>query len=208
MKVLSPLLLVLAYLTSKLYPYAFHRRIKIVMDSLYRYWACYSLDFDTSNCIGRSFSLHGRQYLSLGRRNSFGHDMMISAWEGAGAPENKPQIIIGNGCDFGNFNHITCYNKITIGDGVLTGMFVLISDNNHGNGTNKEMTVRPIDRPLYSKGDVKIGNNVWIGDKVAILAGVHIGDGAIIAANSVVTKNVPAHTVCGGVPARVIKEII
>ena len=52
---------------------------------------------------------------------------------------------------------------------------------------------------------IKIGNHVWIGVNCTILKGVTIGDGAIIAAGSVVTKDVPAHSLVGGVPAKVIR---
>ena len=86
-------------------------------------------------------------------------------------------------------------------------MHVIISDNSHGHIILEEKDIRPVDRPLCSKGEVVIGDNVWIGDKVAILQGVHIGDGAIIAANAVVTKDVPANSVAAGVPAKIIKEI-
>ena len=55
--------------------------------------------------------------------------------------------------------------------------------------------------------EINIGNNVWCGANVTILKGVHIGDGAVIAAGAVVNRDVPAHTVVGGVPARVLKEI-
>ena len=55
--------------------------------------------------------------------------------------------------------------------------------------------------------DVTIGNNVWVGGNVVILPGVTIGDNAVIAAGSVVTKDVPAWTVAGGNPARVLRKI-
>ena len=54
---------------------------------------------------------------------------------------------------------------------------------------------------------MNIGDNVWIGDKVTILPGVHIGDGAVIGANAVVVKDVRPYTVVGGNPAKIIKEI-
>ena len=57
-----------------------------------------------------------------------------------------------------------------------------------------------------SKGPITIGKNVWIGDKATILPGVTIGDGAVIAANAVVTKNVSAYNIVGGNPARIIKD--
>lgn len=58
---------------------------------------------------------------------------------------------------------------------------------------------------LPHKGDTIIGNDVWIGRESVILPGVKIGDGAIVAAYSVVTRDIPAYTVCGGNPARVLK---
>ena len=59
---------------------------------------------------------------------------------------------------------------------------------------------------LPRKGDIVVGNDVWIGRESVILPGAHIGDGAIIAARSVVAKDVPAYTVAGGNPVRVLKQ--
>ena len=57
-----------------------------------------------------------------------------------------------------------------------------------------------------NKGDIVIGNDVWIGYEAVIMAGVHIGDGAIIAARAVVTKDVPPYTIVGGPPAKAIRK--
>ena len=57
-----------------------------------------------------------------------------------------------------------------------------------------------------NKGDIVIGNDVWIGYEAVIMAGVHIGDGAIIAARAVVTKDVPPYTIVGGTPAKEIRK--
>lgn len=57
-----------------------------------------------------------------------------------------------------------------------------------------------------NKGDIVIGNDVWIGYEAVIMAGVHIGDGAIIAARTVVTKDVPPYTIVGGIPAKEIRK--
>ena len=72
-----------------------------------------------------------------------------------------------------------------------------------GNGWEKA-TPTIYDLPL--KGDTIVGNDVWIGQNVVIMPGVHIGDGTIIAANSVVTKDVPAYHIVGGNPAKVIRK--
>ena len=102
--------------------------------------------------------------------------------------------------------HISSVEKVVIGNGVLTGRRVTIVDNDHGSFTYDDLKNPPIKRPLtHSK--VIIGNNVWIGDKVTITKGVHIGDGAIIAANAVVTKDIPAYSLAGGIPAKVIKKL-
>ena len=57
-----------------------------------------------------------------------------------------------------------------------------------------------------NKGDIVIGNDVWIGYEAIVMAGIHIGDGAIIASRAVVTKDVPPYTIVGGVPARTIRK--
>ena len=79
----------------------------------------------------------------------------------------------------------------------------------------ERLTGQPVDPsftmfpPFYTDcgKNLHIGKNVWIGSRSVILPGVTIGDGAIVAAGAVVTKDVPANTVVGGVPAKVIKEI-
>lgn len=118
------------------------------------------------------------------------------------------QIRIGNNCNIGDYTQITAINKIIIGNGLLTGKFVLISDNSHGGLSAEESVIPPQDRSLQSKGEVVIGDNVWIGDKASILSGVHIGDNVIIAANAVVTKDIPSNSVAAGMPAKVVKQII
>lgn len=119
----------------------------------------------------------------------------------------NPELLIGKGMSLGQYSHITCANRITIGENLLTGRFVLISDNSHGHSKKNEMMEAPLSRKIYSKGEINIGNNVWIGDKASIMAGVTIGDGAIIAANSVVTHDVPAYSVAAGIPAKIIKSL-
>ena len=68
----------------------------------------------------------------------------------------------------------------------------------------EKSTPRLAELPL--KGDTKIGNDVWIGQNVTVMPGVHIGDGAIIAANSVVVKDVPPYRIAGGNPCKIIKK--
>ena len=147
--------------------------------------------------------LHDPQYIRIGNNTSFGKDLYLTVW---GVSDREPNLSIGNNCSFGAYNHITCANRVTIGDSLLTGKWVSITDNSHGETDKDTLGMRPQKRPITSKGPVVIGNNVWIGDKATILPGVTIGDGAVIAANAVVTKDVPAYSVVGGNPAKVIKQ--
>ena len=88
---------------------------------------------------------------------------------------------------------------IEIGDGSLIGHNTTIATLNHDFNPDKRANLHP--------GPVKIGKNVWIGSDSTILPGVEIGDGAVIGAGSIVTKNVPANSIAVGSPARVIKQI-
>jgi acetyltransferase-like isoleucine patch superfamily enzyme len=92
---------------------------------------------------------------------------------------------------------IVCYRHIEIGSGCAIAREVIIRDTDaHAiDGDVNGMTA-----------EVIIGDHVWIGNRAIIMKGVHINDGAIIAAGSIVTKDVPAKTIVAGVPARVIKS--
>jgi len=91
----------------------------------------------------------------------------------------------------------------------LLGSGVYISDHNHGiyNGLGQSApTEPPSDRKLLPNGSVIIGSNVWVGDNVVIVGPVTIGDGAVIGANSVVTKDIPRDVIAAGAPVRVLKK--
>ena len=97
-----------------------------------------------------------------------------------------------------NYNSsIECFNRIEIGNNVAISERVQIRDSDNHQIVGKENE--------YTK-PVIIKDNVWIGLGATILKGVTIGEGAIIAAGAVVNKDVPPHTLVGGVPARAIKE--
>lgn len=123
-------------------------------------------------------------------------------------PGGKKTLYIGENCQFGDNTHIVALKSVHIGKNVLIASKVFISDTSHGsysaeNGTSPMVT--PVKRPLISC-PVRIGDNVWIGENVVILAGVNIGNGCVIGANSVVTKNIEEGTIACGTPARVIKK--
>lgn len=152
------------------------------------------------------FDLRGVQYISVGSNTILGEYMELTAWKEYHGQSFTPLIKIGNGCRLGAYNKITAINSIIIGNGVLTGRDVLITDNSHG-CSDAELDIAPNLRLLYSKGNVTIGDNTWIGDKVSVMPGVHIGEGCIIAANSVVTKDVPPNSMVAGAPAKIVKKL-
>ncbi|HOW56012.1 MAG TPA: Vat family streptogramin A O-acetyltransferase [Syntrophorhabdaceae bacterium] len=143
---------------------------------------------------------------------------------------SNPNIIIGDYTyyddpdDAENFERNVLYHYPFIGDRLIIGKFCalargvkfIMNGANHkvsgfstypfqifGNGWEK---VAPEPGDLPYKGDTVIGNDVWIGYDSLVMPGVNIGNGAIISSRSVVTGDVPAYTVFGGNPARLIKE--
>ena len=133
---------------------------------------------------------------------SIGKYCNIETWE---VNAVIPRLVFCENCCIGEYNHISASNYIYIGKNVLTGRRVTIIDNNHGSFEKYQLSIAPLSRPVVSKGPIIIDDNVWIGENAVILSGVHIGEGAIIAANAVVTKDVDSYTMVAGVPAKPVK---
>ncbi len=125
----------------------------------------------------------------------------ITKW--GGGEIFNPQLVIEDKVIVNKNVHIGCINRITIGKDTIIGSNVLITDYSHG---DKEYDLAPSNRPLYSKGTVVIGKNVWIGENACILPDVTIGDNCIIGAGSIVTKSIPDNSIAVGNPARVVKQ--
>ena len=102
-------------------------------------------------------------------------------------------VFLNMGCKFQD------QGGIFIDDGALIGHNVVLATLNHA--------MDPEDRATMIPAPIHIGKRVWIGANATVLPGVTIGDGAIVAAGAVVTKDVPENTVVGGVPARVMRKI-
>lgn len=102
-------------------------------------------------------------------------------------------VFINSGCRFQD------QGGIFIDDGALIGHNVVLATLNHDMAPKRRSTLHP--------APIRIGKNVWIGANAVVVPGVTIGDGAVIAAGAVVTKDVPANTVAAGVPAKFIKTI-
>jgi acetyltransferase-like isoleucine patch superfamily enzyme len=164
-------------------------------------------DLGHSSTVRHPIYLKNPKYFRIGNGFAACPGLRIEAWDTFEGEFFLPQIIIGNSVGL-NWNvHIGAIDRIEIHDNVLIGSNVLITDHSHGQMVPGECDQIPRLRRLSSKGPVVIEENVWIGENVSILPNVTIGRGAIIGANSVVNKSVPAYTVVGGVPARVLKHL-
>jgi len=115
------------------------------------------------------------------------------------------RIFFGQYCRI-NHNNILWAGKrdavIRLGDHVITGPNVQIYAFHHG---MERGLIPMVDQP-FGEQDVIIGNDVWLGAGAVVLPGVAIGDGVVVAAGSVVTRDLPSHTLCAGIPAVVIRE--
>lgn len=154
-----------------------------------------------------SFQGEGEKRIYIGDNTIIGSHCILGCWQHYRKETHEPIIEIGNNCFISAFCQLSAVQRLKIGNDVIIGHFVYISDNNHGEATLESMKLPPVKRPLASKGQVIIEDRVWIGDKVSILTGVTIGEGSIIGANAVVTHDVPPYSVVGGVPAKIIKRL-
>ncbi len=139
----------------------------------------------------------------------------------------NPNIVVGDYTYYDdpdgveNFERNVLYHFDFIGDKLIIGKFCAIATGvkfimNGGNHALEGFSAFPFSifaqgwesapANFPHKGDTVVGNDVWLGYKSVIMPGIHIGDGAVIAAKSVVTKDVPPYTIVGGNPARIIRQ--
>jgi acetyltransferase-like isoleucine patch superfamily enzyme len=109
-------------------------------------------------------------------------------------------VIIGNSCRIGMGN--TVIGPVTLGNHVIFAQNIVLSGLNHG----YQDILTPISLQPVSKSQIVIEDEVWIGANSTVVAGVTIGRHSVIAAGSVVTRNVPPYSIAAGNPARIIKQ--
>lgn len=141
----------------------------------------------------------------------------------------NPQIVVGDYTYYDDFEDVKNFEKNVkylfdfVGDKLIIGKFCMIASDvtfimNGANHLSEAISSYPFavfgkgwehameGKRYPSKGDTIIGNDVWIGYKATIMPGVKIGDGAIIASNATVTRDVPPYTIVGGNPAKEIRK--
>lgn len=159
--------------------------------------------FGSRTTVLKPMRIQGAKWISIGSDVT----ILDAAWLLALRPANpsasrKPLITIGDGSSIGHFVHIVAIESVKIGAKVLLADRIYISDNLH---SFEDVETAIIDQPVKLSRIVDIGDGSWIGENVCII-GARIGRNCIVAANAVVTHDVPDYCVVAGIPARIIKR--
>jgi acetyltransferase-like isoleucine patch superfamily enzyme len=142
-----------------------------------------------------------RLELQVGRRGQIRLGRFVWIGDGTKIRCHEGVVEIGDKTVFGQECTISAYQRVRIGEQCVIADRAMFIDFDHG--------VAEVERPIRVQGiykrDTVVGSNVWIGYGACVLRGVRVGDNSIIGTNAVVTKDVPANAVVGGVPAKVIR---
>jgi acetyltransferase-like isoleucine patch superfamily enzyme len=114
------------------------------------------------------------------------------------------ELTLGDDVFLGRGTHITCFHRVAIGSGTRFGERVSVHDENH---VMEPLADREARRTAYEVAPVTIGERVWLAANVVVLAGVTIGDDTVVAAGSVVVRDLPAGVLAAGVPAAVLRPL-
>jgi acetyltransferase-like isoleucine patch superfamily enzyme len=147
--------------------------------------------------------IHSPHRISIGERVLIHRDAFFSVVEEHNGRRYSPRLRIGDRTNLGHGLWISCVGEIDIGAEVLAGHNILITDTYH---EYHDPDVSIARQPMGEPRAVRIGDGVHLGPHVAVLAGVTIGERSFVAANAVVTRDVPPNSVVVGNPARVIRR--
>ena len=139
--------------------------------------------------------------IQIGRRGRVQFGRFVWIGDGTKIRCHEGEVIIGDKTVLGQECTISAYKQVRIGEQCVIADRAMFIDFDHGI-VEVERTIR--EQGIY-KRDVNVGSNVWIGYGACVLRGVQVGDNAVIGTNAVVTADVPANAVVGGIPAKVIR---
>jgi acetyltransferase-like isoleucine patch superfamily enzyme len=171
---------------------------------LIRYWRFFLLKMRNPHVITRGFVFLDRGAYVYARRG-YGR-LILGKWVHLGANTalrcHEGTLSLGDKSTLARDITVNCYLDVEIGDSALFADNVYISDFDH---RFEDLTVAIKDQGI-AKSRVRIERDVWLGTRVTVCRGVVIGEGTVVGANAVVTRDLPAFSVAVGVPARVIKD--
>lgn len=157
--------------------------------------------------IGCNFKVFGSERI-FAESCSVGDNCWFQAVHSYKGISYTPCIRIGKDTMFSSNVHISAVSNIHIGNECLFGSNIYVGDHSHGS-TKMELfdtESAPALKPLDDIADICIGDRVWIGDGVVILAGTHIGSNSVVAANAVVKGIFPSYSLIAGIPANKIRS--
>jgi acetyltransferase-like isoleucine patch superfamily enzyme len=139
--------------------------------------------------------------LQIGRRGTIRFGRFVWIGDGTKIRCHEGVVEIGDKTVIGQECTISAYQRVRIGEQCVIADRAMFIDFDHG--------VTEVERPIRVQGiykrDIVVGSNVWIGYGACVLRGVRVGDNSVIGTNAVVTEDVPANALVGGVPAKVIR---
>ena len=171
---------------------------------LVRYWRFWRFKLANPHVLTTGFVFLGKN-VELYARPGFGR-LVLGRWvhlgDGTSLRCHEGSLRIGDKVVFGRNNVVNAYLDVSIGAASIIADMVYVTDFDH--------VFADLDRPIKDQGiaksPVRIGADVWLANKVSVVRGTVIGDGCVVAANAVVTRDLPPYSVAVGVPARVIRN--
>lgn len=164
-----------------------------------RLWHLTLLRSKVVNAVSSTTQLDGPVYvigtgkIKMGEYCRIGNNVILETQENG-------SITLGNHVRINQGSVLVAYDQMIIGDDCLIGEYCSIRDANHGIELNTQIRTQP-----HTHAPITIDNDCWIARGVTILKGVYVHQGSVIGANSVVTKDIPNHSISVGIPAKVIR---
>lgn len=190
--------------------YALYQLLSTLFASLMRIFFWTPLFKGRVDQVGRNLNLYGGlPYISGPVTICLGDDCRVSGqstFTGRSCATSDPQLIVGNNIDIGWMTTIAVATKVELGDNVrIAGRALLAGYPGHP----LDPKARALGLPENDDqvGDIILEDDVWLATGVSVMAGVRIGQGTIVAAGSVVTQDLPAMVLAGGIPAKVIRAL-